>query len=66
MLGKLIGKAIRITTLPIDAASSALDIVTGGSGSKRSRTNPNDFSPLGDLERLRDRVAEAAEDIDEH
>jgi hypothetical protein len=54
-----------VVTLPIDALSAGLDIVTGGSGSKRSRTNPNDFNPLGDLERLRDRIAESAEDIDD-
>lgn len=65
MLGKLIGKTIRIATLPLDAASAGMDMLTGGSGSKRSRTNPNDFTPLGDLERLRDRIAEAAEDIDD-
>lgn len=63
MFGKLLGKAIKTVTLPLDALNAAGDIVTGGSGSKRSRTQ-DDFNPLGDLERLRDRVAEAAEDID--
>ena len=53
-----------MVTLPLDAANAAQDIAFGGSGSKRSRTQDN-FNPLGDLEKLRDRVAEAAEDIDE-
>lgn len=65
MLGKLIGTAIRVVTLPVDAASAGFDMLTGGDGSKRSRTNPNDFTPFGGLESLRDRIAEAAEDIDE-
>lgn len=64
MFGKLISGAIKVVTLPLDAANAAQDIAFGGSGSKRSRTQDN-FNPLGDLEKLRDRVAEAAEDIDE-
>lgn len=66
MFGKLISSGIKIVTLPVDAASAAADLVTGGDGSKRSRTNTSDFpNPLGAMEKLRDRVAEAAEDIDD-
>jgi hypothetical protein len=63
MIGKLLATTIRVVTLPVDAVNAGMDILTGGSGSKRSRTG-NDCDPLGDLERLRDRIAEAAEDID--
>lgn len=65
MFGKLLSSTIKIVTLPIDVANSAQDQLFGGSGSKRSRTNPNDFNPLGDLERLRDNAADAAESIDD-
>ncbi len=62
MIGKLISSAIRVVTLPVDAVSAAADIVTGGDGTKESRIQ----EPLtGDLERLRDAVAKAAEEIDE-
>ena len=63
MFGKLISTAIKTATLPIDALNAAQDIAFGNDGSKRSRTR-DDFNPLGDLEKLRDRVAEAAERID--
>lgn len=62
MLGKLIGTAIRVVTLPVDAANAGMDIMCGGSGTKRSRMS--DDSPLTMLEELRDRIAETAEDID--
>ncbi|HEY0237000.1 MAG TPA: hypothetical protein VGC86_18390 [Afipia sp.] len=65
MIGKLLGTAIRVVTLPVDAASAGFDILTGGTGKKRSRTNDLNCSPFGDLERLRDRIAEAADDIDD-
>jgi len=64
MFGKLISGAIKVATLPLDAANAAQDIAFGGSGSKHSRTR-DDFNPLGDLEKLRDHVAEAAEKIDD-
>lgn len=62
MFGKLLSSAIKVVTLPVDAANAAMDIATGGDGSKRSRSE----CPLtGDLEHLRDVVADAAEDIDD-
>lgn len=63
MLGKLLGTAIRVVTLPIDAANAGMDMMTGGSGTKKSR-NFDDGNPLSMLETLRDRVAETADDID--
>lgn len=65
MFGKLLSATIKVVTLPLDAANAAQDIAFGGSGSKQSRTNQWDCNPLGDLERMRDRAAEAAEEIDE-
>lgn len=64
MIGKLLGTAIRVATLPLDAVNIATDMMGGGNGSKRSRTG-NDFDPIGDLESIRDRIAEAAESIDD-
>lgn len=63
MTGKLLGTSIRVFTLPIDAANAGFDIITGGDGSKRSRTD--DWNPLGAIEELRDRIAETADEIDE-
>ena len=63
MLGKLLGTAIRVVTLPIDAANAGMDMMCGGSGTKKSR-NFNDGNPLSMLENLRDRIAETAEEID--
>ena len=66
MFGKLLSSAIKIATLPVDAANAAADLVTGGDGSKRSRNHNPDFpNPLSFAEKLRDKVAEAAEDIDD-
>jgi len=64
MFGKLISSAIKVVTLPIDGANAAMDIMCGGDGSKRSRLR-HGVDPLADLERLRDRVADAAKDIDD-
>jgi hypothetical protein len=64
MFGKLLSKTIKIVTLPIDAVNTAQDIAFGRSGSKWSRTDPSELNPFGDLERLRDRIADTAEDID--
>ena len=65
MFGNLISSVIKVATLPVDAASAAMDIAAGGDGSKCSRTNSADCTALGELEKLRDRVAQAAKDIDD-
>lgn len=61
MIGKLLSKAIKVVTLPLDAVNAAADIACGGDGSKVSR---NQDSPLSPLEELRDQVAREAEDLD--
>lgn len=65
MFGKFISSAIKVATLPIDAASAAMDMATGGTGSKRSRTDDNNPSPFALAEKLRDKIADAAKDIDD-
>ena len=64
MFGKLLGTAIRVATLPVDAANAGMDILTGGNGTKKSR-NFDDANPLSALELLRDRIAETAEELDD-
>ena len=64
MFGKLISSAIKVVTLPVDAANAAMDIATGGTGDKSSRADENNPSPFSLAERLRDKVADAAKDID--
>jgi hypothetical protein len=65
MFGKLLGNAVRIATSPIDVANIFADTVTSGDGSKRSRTNDEDDIILGSVEKMRDRFAEAFEDMDD-
>jgi len=64
MIGKLLSTAIKVVTLPVDAINAAGDIIAGGDGSKKSRMVDDGCNPIADVERIRDRVAEAAEDID--
>ena len=60
MIGKLLSKAIKVTTLPIDIIESSFDILAGGDGSKESREQSDmPFSVL------RDGVCKAIEEIDE-
>lgn len=65
MFGKLLSSAIRVVTLPIDAANATMDMATGGSGTKRSRNDPLCPNPLSLAEELRDNVADAAKSIDD-
>lgn len=59
MIGKLIGTAIRVATLPVDALEIGADLMTGGDGSRRELRGA---VPM--LSELRDKVAETAEGID--
>jgi len=59
-LGKLLGGALRIVTLPVDIVEIGMGMATGGSGSKHSRKSTD----LPMLSNLRDKVAETLEDID--
>lgn len=61
MLGNLLSYAVKIATCPIDVAESALDVVSGGDGSKRSRKQ-SDLSMFSDM---RDGVCEGLEDLDD-
>ena len=63
MIGKFLSTAIRVVTLPVDAASAAVDVAVGGDGSKRSRTDGS--NPFGMLEEIRDAVADTADEIDQ-
>lgn len=64
MFGKLLGTAVRVVTLPVDAASATLYVVTGGDGSKESR-HDDGINPFADIENIRDAVADSAESIDD-
>lgn len=65
MFGKLISKAIKVATLPVDVANAGMDIVTGGDGSKCSRNHSDNCSPLALAEQIRDSAVKAAESIDD-
>ena len=60
MIGKLLGKAIEVVTLPIDAIDAVADVATGGDGSKRSRRDGD--NPLTEI---RDGIVKACEEIDD-
>lgn len=60
MIGKLISKAIRVVTLPIDAVEIGFDLMTGGDGSRLKLKNA-----VPQLSELRDKVCEQAEKIDD-
>lgn len=61
MFGKLLSNTLKVVTLPIDASNCALDVLTGGDGSKASREDAD----LMGLEALRDELSDILEDIDE-
>jgi hypothetical protein len=63
MIGKLLSTAIKTVTLPVDAANAALDVLAGGSGSKKSRNSAP--TPLSLVEEIRDAACNAAEEIDD-
>jgi len=65
MFGNFISSAIKVVTLPVDAANAAMDIACGGDGSKRSRNAPDCPNPLSLIESVRDSAADAAKDIDD-
>lgn len=65
MFGSILSKAIKVATCPIDLANITMDKIAGGSGSKRSRNDPNCPNPLSLLEEIRDSVADTAEKLDD-
>ncbi len=62
MFGNLLSSALRIVTLPIDVANAALDVASGGDGSKRSR---KEIPLAGDIEKVRDAASDALKECDE-
>lgn len=62
MFGKLLGAAINIASLPIEAGNAVVDVATGGSGKKSSR---KEIPILGDIEQAADDLAEEAEGLDD-
>jgi hypothetical protein len=64
VIGRLISRGIRLATLPLDASSALIDVMSGGSGSKASRTG-SPINPLRAMEKARDAVAEAIQRGDE-
>lgn len=64
MFGDLFSSAIRIATLPIDAANAGVDLLVGGDGSKNSRNDQPFPNPLSFAEKVRDATADAAKSID--
>lgn len=65
MFGKLLSSALKVVTLPIDVANAAVDIVTMGDGTKKSRTGKDNFFPTNNLEQFRDKIADELKKIDE-
>jgi hypothetical protein len=62
MFGNLLSSVIKIATLPVDAAEIAVDAITGGTGDRRDLKNS---LPLPLPSELRDKLADAAKEIDE-
>lgn len=63
MFGSLISTALKTVTLPIDIVNTVADKATGGTGSKRSRTN--DGTAIGDIEQTRDEIADSFKALDD-
>lgn len=59
MIGKLLSDAIKIATIPIDVAEIALDLTTGGDGSRKELKQ----SDLPLASNLRDEVTKVLDKI---
>ena len=60
MIGKLLSKAVKVVTLPIDLVEGTLDVLSGGDGSKESRKQGD--SPFSGI---RDGACKVLEELDE-
>lgn len=60
-IGRAISKGLKIITLPIDIAESAMDVLCGGDGSKESKGDNPTF--IGSS--LRDGICNGIEELDE-
>ena len=58
MFGKLITSVIKVATLPVDIVESAVDVATGGDGSKESK----EMFGMPRLGELRDAINKGIED----
>lgn len=66
MFGSLLSTALKVVTLPLDAANATIDLITDGDGSKKSRMQPTDCPNLfRGAERLRDVIADELKSLDE-
>ena len=61
MFGSILSSAVKVATLPLDVTNSVVNVVSGGQGSKQERERT---LLTGDLEKLRDELASALEDLD--
>jgi hypothetical protein len=59
MFGKLLSKAIKTATLPVDIAESGLDMLSGGDGSEESKES----SGMPRISEVRDAVCEGIEEV---
>ncbi len=66
MFGNILAQAVRIVAPPVRVANTVMDKVTGGDGSKQSRTGVNAGpSPLALLEEIADSVEDTFRKADE-
>ena len=66
MLGNLLASAVRIVATPVRVVNTVMDKVTGGDGSKNSRTGVNAGpSPFALLEEIADSVEDTCRKADE-
>jgi hypothetical protein len=56
----MLGKLLKLTTIPLDVVASGLDILAGGDGTPEER---EDIPLLGHAAKLRDQIAEELDDI---
>jgi len=59
MIGNILSGVVKIVTSPIDIAESAIDILSGGDGSKESKSISE---PI--LSSIRDGICKGLEDLD--
>lgn len=63
MIGKLLSKALKIVTVPLDIGDAALDLATGGNGKKASRERLKSDVPC--VSSLRDAACDVLESLDD-
>lgn len=61
MIGKILSKAVKIVTLPVDIIEGTFDVMSGGDGSVSSRRD----SGAAMMTEIREGICKAIESIDE-